>query len=118
AVGQVLLLAPGAEGRGQDRADAGAVVNPARPRLSEEQQRELNARRDLEQLVKLLMDAASGTWHDPKISGRDRALHFGRGAALRATVDRLSKAILDHSDAGVRADRLVDLHDEIGRAHV
>jgi hypothetical protein len=90
------------------------------PRYSEEQQqqRELNARHDLEKLVKLLMDAASDIWRNPKISGRDRALHFGRGATLLATVDRLSQVILDLSDAGVRADRLADLHDMLEAAAI
>jgi hypothetical protein len=87
----------------------------ARPRLSEEQQqqRELNARRDLEQLVELLMNAASNIWHDPKLSGRDRALACGRSADLLSTIDSLSKVLLDHPNAGVRADRLIAFHDAI-----
>ena len=90
----------------------------ARPRLSEEQQqqRELNARRDLERLVGLLQEAASDICRDPKLIGRDRALAFGRGAFLLATIDRLSKVLLDHPDVDVRADRLIDLHDAIEAA--
>jgi hypothetical protein len=96
-------------------ADApGAIVNPSRPRYSEaqQQQRELESRRALEQLVEFLMNAASDAWHDQRLWGHgDRARYFGRGATLLATVDRQSKVMLDHPDAGVRADRLVDLHD-------
>jgi hypothetical protein len=90
----------------------------AHPPLSEEQQRqrELNARRDLEQLVGLLLEAASDKCRDPKLLGRDRALAFGRGAFLLATIDRLSKVLLDHPDVDVRADRLIDLHDAIEAA--
>jgi hypothetical protein len=95
-------------------------MNPTHPRLSEEQQRqrELNARRDLEQLVEVMMDAASDIWHDPRLSGRDRALACGRSAVLLATVDRQSKVLLDHPDAGVRADRLLDLHDMVEAAAI
>jgi hypothetical protein len=89
-------------------------VNPSCPRYSDaqQQQRELESRRALEQLVEFLMNAASDAWHDKRLWGHgDRARYFGRNATLLATVDRQSKVMLDHPDAGVRADRLVDLHD-------
>jgi hypothetical protein len=86
--------------------------------LAEEERRESAARCALEQLVALLMAAASDTWHNTKLRGRDRALHRGRGDTLLATVDRLSKVILDHSDAGVRADRLIDIHDALEAAAI
>jgi hypothetical protein len=87
----------------------------ARPPLSEEQQRqrELDARSNLEQLVKTMLEAASDICRDPKLLGRDRALAFGRGAFLLAVVGRLSKVLLD-----VRADRLIDLHDAIEAAAI
>jgi hypothetical protein len=91
-----------------------------RPRLSEEQQqqREQNARHDLEQLVETILKAASDICRDPKLLGRDRALAFGRGAFLLATIDRLSKVLLDHPDVDVRADRLIDLRDAIEAAAI
>jgi hypothetical protein len=88
----------------------------AQPRLLEEQQqrRELNAQRDLEQLVEFLMKAARDVWQDQRLSGHgDRARFYGRSADLITTVDKLSKAILEHPDAGVRADRLSTLHDAL-----
>jgi hypothetical protein len=92
----------------------------ARPPLSEEQQRqrELDARSNLEQLVKTMLEAASDICRDPKLLGRDRALAFGRGAFLLAVVGRLSKVLLDHPDVDVRADRLIDLHDAIEAAAI
>jgi hypothetical protein len=92
----------------------------ARPHLSEEQQqqRELNARRDLEQLVTLMVNDASDAWRDQELPVRDRAPFYGRSVDLITTVERLSKALLDHPDAGVRADRLIDLHDALEAAAI
>jgi hypothetical protein len=75
------------------------------------EQREEAARRDLEQLVELLKKAAQDISCDSTFSGHIRAIAFGRADVLSATVDRLSKVLLDHSDADVRADRLIDFHD-------
>jgi hypothetical protein len=88
------------------------------PRFSEaqQQQRESTARCALEQLVELLTDAARDICIDPKFGGRNRALALGRGATLFAAIDRVSKALSAHPDAGVRADLLVDLHDAIEAA--
>jgi hypothetical protein len=95
-------------------------MSPARPRLSEEQQqqRELNARRDLNELVAYLVDAASNAWQVQRLweHGDRGRLYFGLGANLSAAVDRLSKVILEHPDAGVRADRLIDLYDALEAA--
>jgi hypothetical protein len=91
----------------------------ARPRLSEEQQqrRELNARHDLEQLMEVLLGAASDAWNDQRLWGHgDRARYFGRSADLITIVDRRLKEILEHPDTGVRADRLIDLHDMLEAA--
>jgi hypothetical protein len=95
-------------------------MSPARSHLSEEQQqqRELNARRDLDELVEILVGAASNIRDDSKLIGRDRALACGRGAILLATFDRLSKVLLDEPDAGVRADLLIDFHDLIEAAAI
>jgi hypothetical protein len=93
----------------------------ARPHLSEEQrqQRELNARRDLEQLVEHLVGAASDIWHDQRLWGHgDRARYYGRSADLITAVDKLSKMILEHPDADVRADRLIALHDGLEAAAI
>jgi hypothetical protein len=95
--------------------------SPPRPRCSEAQQqrRELEGRRALEQLVEFLKNAASDAWHNQGLWGHgDRALYYGRSKILLATVDRQLKAILDHPDAGVRADRLVDLHDMLEAAAI
>jgi hypothetical protein len=84
----------------------------AQPRLSEEQQqqRELRARRDLEQLVEFLLNGARVACQDQRRWGTgDRARYFGRGADLISTVERRVKEIDEHPDAGVRADRLIDL---------
>jgi hypothetical protein len=84
-------------------------MSSSRPRYSEAQQqrRELESRRALEELIKVLRKAASDAWHDQSLRGHgDRALYFGRSEILLATVDRQSKVMLDHPDAGVRADRL------------
>jgi hypothetical protein len=91
------------------------------PHYSEEQQqqRELNARHELEQLVKVLLDAARDAWQDQRLWGHgDRARYFGRGADLVAIVDRRLKEISEHPDAGVRADRLINLHDELEAAAI
>jgi hypothetical protein len=91
------------------------------PRLSkeQEQQRESTARCALEQLVEYLMNAASDAWHDQRLWGHgDRARYAGRGADLITTVDKLSKVILEHPDAGVRADRLNALHDMLEAAAI
>jgi hypothetical protein len=89
-------------------------MSPARPRLSEEQeqQRELAARRALEQLMEDLLDAASDAGQDQRLWGSgDRARFLGRGTDLVVTVDRRLKEISKHLDTGVRADQLIDLHD-------
>jgi hypothetical protein len=96
-------------------------VSLARPRLSKEQQqqRELNARRGLEQLVEFLMNAARDVWQDQRLWGHgDRARFFGRGADLITTVNKLLEAISEHSDTGVRADRLIILHDALEAAAI
>src|SRR6266566_3685443 len=95
-------------------------MSPARPRLSEEQQqqRELSARRDLEQLVELLAKAAYEIYRDSKFTGRDRALAWGRAATLFATLDRLLRVLLDQPGADVRADLLIDLHDALEAATI
>jgi hypothetical protein len=92
-----------------------------RPRLSkkQQQQRELAAGRDLEQLVGFLRGAASDAWLDQRLWGHgDRARYFGRSADLITTVDKLSKVILEHPDAGIRADRLIALHDALEAAAI
>jgi len=96
------------------------AVNMA-PRLSkeQEQQRESTAQCALEQLVEFLVNAASDAWHDQRLWGHgDRARYAGRSADLIMTVDKLSKVILDHPDAGVRADRLNALHDMLEAAAI
>jgi hypothetical protein len=93
----------------------------ARPRLPEEQrqQRGLNARRDLEKLVKYLVDAARSAWEDQRLWGHgDRARYWGRSVDLVTTVDKLLKMILEHPDADVRADRLSILHDALEAAAI
>jgi hypothetical protein len=83
-----------------------------RSRLSEEQQRESTARCALEQLVEFLVKAANNVaQHGPL--GAGRAAYMGRATVLSTIVDRQLKMILEHRDAGVRADQLIDLHDLI-----
>jgi hypothetical protein len=83
-----------------------------RSRLPEEQQRESTARCALEQLVKFLVKAANNVaQHGPL--GAGRAAYWGRATVLSTIVDRQLKVILEHPDAGVRADQLIDLHDLI-----
>jgi hypothetical protein len=82
--------------------------------LAEEARRESAARGALEQLVEHLVDAASDAWHDQRLWGHgDRARYYGRSADLITTVDKLAKMILEHPDAGIRADRLSALHDAL-----
>jgi hypothetical protein len=93
----------------------------ARPHLSEEQrqQRELNARHDLEQLVEYLVGAARSAWQDQRLWGHgDRARYYGRSVDLVTTVDKLLKMILEQPDADVRADRLSILHDALEAAAI
>jgi hypothetical protein len=81
--------------------------------------RVITARCALKRLVWRLRDAASDAWHDQRLWGHgDRARYFGRSADLIRTVDKLSKVILDHPDADVRADRLIDLHDALEAAAI
>jgi hypothetical protein len=96
-------------------------VSTPRPRYPEaqQQQRELENRRALEQLVEFLVNAASDAWHDQRLWGHgDRARYFGRSVDLVTAVDKLSKAIREHPDAGVRADRLSALHDVLEAAAI
>jgi hypothetical protein len=83
------------------------------PPMITSEQREEAARRDLDQLVKLLVKAAQDISCDSSFSGHIRAIAYGRADVLSAIVDRQLKVLLDHSDADVRADRLIDFHDEI-----
>jgi hypothetical protein len=97
-----------------------SATTPQRQLAEEERRRlELEARGGLDQLVQLLTKAASDAWHDQRLWGHgDRARYFGRSADLIMTVDKLSKVILDHPDAGVRTERLVALHDALEAAAI
>ena len=97
-----------------------SATTPQRQLAEEERRRlELEARGGLDQLVQLLTKAASDAWHDQRLWGHgDGARYFGRSADLIMTVDKLSKVILDHPDAGVRTERLVALHDALEAAAI
>jgi hypothetical protein len=85
---------------------------------SQQQQRESAARHNLNGLVEFLMNAASDAWQVQRLweHGDRGRLYFGLGANLSAAVDRLSKMILEYPDAGVRADRLINLYDALEAA--